>query len=121
MFISLDIDKEKLRLFLNAELFNDTVFDEETRVEIVSKMEFTQDDLYILTILADDDSKEIRKLIAQNEHTPPETLESLSFDDSDEVREALVKNVNLSEDLLEDLCDDDSQNVSEAASLRMEA
>ena len=119
MLITLDIDKEKLKLFLDSELFNDTVFDEETRVNIVRDMEFSQEDLYAITLLAEDSSVEIRKIIAENEHTPEETLEALSFDDVDEVREALCKNINISEELLEDLADDDSQSVRDAAEVRI--
>lgn len=120
MLITLEVDKAKLRLFLDSELFNDTVFDEETRVLIVKETDFDQDDSYLLSMLAQDESEDIRKLIALDKYTPEEVLEELSFDDCDEVREALCKNINISEELLEDLAYDDSQSVRDAASLRIE-
>lgn len=120
MLITLEIDKEKLKLFLESDMFNENIFDTDTRVMIVKETEFNENDSYILAMLAQDDSTEIRKLIALNENTPEDVLEELSFDDSDKVREALSKNINLPEDILEDLAYDDSQIVRDAASLRIE-
>lgn len=120
MLITLEINKDKLKIFLESELFNENVFDTDTRVMIVKETEFSEADSYLLSMLAQDESQEVRKLIAVYENTPEEVLEELSFDDSDEVREALSKNINLPEDILEDLAYDDSQIVRDAASLRIE-
>ena len=121
MLITLEINKNKLKIFLESDMFNENIFDTDTRVMIVKETEFNQEDTYLLSMLAQDDSIEIRKLIAINENTPEDVLEELSFDDSDDVREALCKNINISEEILEDLAYDDSQSVRDAASLRIDA
>lgn len=121
MLITLKIDKEKLKLFLESDMFNETIFDTDTRVIIVKECVFSEEDSNLLSMLAHDDSKKVRKLVALHEYTPEDTLEELSFDDSDEVRESLAKNINLPEDILEDLAYDDSQNVRDIASLRINA
>ncbi|MBF0370969.1 MAG: hypothetical protein HQL52_16085 [Magnetococcales bacterium] len=59
-----------------------------------------------LTLLAKDDSAEVRLAVAQNIHTPPSDLRDLSFDISDDVRLAIARNPAIPDTLLEQLSQD---------------
>ncbi|GGA06766.1 hypothetical protein [Okeania sp. KiyG1] len=81
------------------------------RCKLARKIFRRQTPVEILEMLADDESEEVRKLVAENPDTPVETLVKLANDSSKSVKEKLVSNSKTPVEILEILADDESEKI----------